>query len=80
MDFNHPSVVLYSIGNEVSGPAKDEGIEKTKEMVEFLHQADPTRLVTGGFNLMIITNAKIGKGVYNEEDGMSNDNADKLQG
>ena len=80
MDFNHPSVILYSIGNEVSEPAKDEGIEKTKEMVEFLHQADPTRPVTGGFNLMIIANAKKGKGVYNEEGGMSNNNADKMQG
>lgn len=80
MDYNHPSVVTYSIGNEVSEPAKDEGVEKTREMVEFLHRADPTRPVTGGFNLMIIANAKKGKGVYNEEGGMANDNADKMQG
>lgn len=80
MDFNHPSVVLYSIGNEVSEPAKDEGVEKAREMVEFLHHADPTRPVTGGFNLMIIANAKKGKGVYNEEGGMKNDNSDKMSG
>lgn len=78
-DYNHPSVVMYSIGNEVSEPAKEEGVEKTKEMVAFLKQADGTRPVTGGFNLMIIANAKKGKGVYNEEGGMNND-ADKMSG
>ena len=78
-DYNHPSVVMYSIGNEVSEPAKDEGVEKTKEMVAYLKQSDGTRPVTGGFNLMIIANAKKGKGIYNEEGGMNND-ADKMSG
>ena len=78
-DYNHPAVVMYSIGNEVSEPAKDEGVEKTKEMVAFLKKADGTRPVTGGFNLMIIANAKKGKGIYNEEGGMNND-ADKMSG
>lgn len=59
-DDNHPSVVMYFIGNEVSEPAKEEGIEKTKEMVAFLKQAYGTQPVTGGFNLMIIANAKKG--------------------
>lgn len=79
-DYNHPSVVMYSIGNEVSEPAKDEGVEKTKEMVKFLHQTDPTRPVTGGFNLMIIANAKKGKGIYNEDEGGMNSDADKMSG
>ena len=80
-DYNHPSVVMYSIGNEVSEPAKDEGIEKTKEMVSFLHSVDCTRAVTGGFNLMIIANAKKGKGVYNEEGGRKDEDSDKkMQG
>ncbi len=79
-DYNHPSVVMYSIGNEVSEPAKEEGVEKTKEMVAFLKEADGTRPVTGGFNLMIIANAKKGKGIYNEEGGMANDNSKKTEG
>ncbi len=68
-DYNHPCVIMYSIGNEVSEPAKPEGIEKTKEMVAYLHELDATRAVTGGFNLMIIANAAKGKGVYDEEKG-----------
>ena len=79
-DYNHPCVVMYSIGNEVSEPAKDEGVEKTKEMVAYLKKADCTRPVTGGFNLMIIANAKKGKGIYNEDGGMANDNSKKTEG
>ncbi len=79
-DYNHPSVVMYSIGNEVSEPAKEEGVEKTKEMVAYLKKADGTRPVTGGFNLMIIANAKKGKGIYNEEEGGMNSDADKMSG
>lgn len=68
-DFNHPSVIMYSIGNEVSEPAKDEGVEVVRRMVEFLHKEDPNRAVTGGFNLMIISSAKKGRGIYDDENG-----------
>ena len=56
-DFNHPSVIFYSLGNEVSEPASERGIEDTREMTEFIHSLDRNRLVTGGFNLMIISHA-----------------------
>ena len=79
-DFNHPSVIMYSIGNEVSEPAKEEGLAVIKEMVEYLHGADPNRAVTGGFNLMIIASAKKGKGVYDEEGGRKNDNDKAMSG
>ena len=80
-DFNHPSVILYSIGNEVSEPAKPEGVEKTREMVEHIHAIDPNRAVTGGFNLMIISNAAKGKGVYDENGGGRDESGDKkMQG
>ena len=81
-DFNHPSVILYSIGNEVSEPAKTEGVEKTREMVEHIHALDPGRAVTGGFNLMIIANAKKGKGIYDEsgEGRKENGGEKKMQG
>ncbi|MCD8286044.1 MAG: DUF4982 domain-containing protein, partial [Clostridia bacterium] len=56
-DYNHPSVIMYSIGNEVAEPAEDKGLRLEREMVQFLHQLDASRPVTGGFNLMIISNA-----------------------
>ena len=80
-DYNHPSVIFYSIGNEVSEPAKYEGIMAAKEMVEYLHSLDHTRAVTGGFNLMIIASARKGKGVYDDEGGgRKNDSDEKMKG
>ena len=80
-DYNHPSVIFYSIGNEVSEPAKAEGLAATEEMVKYLHSLDHTRAVTGGFNLMIIASAKKGKGVYDDEDGgRKNDSDEKMKG
>lgn len=74
-DFNHPSVIMYSIGNEVSEPASKEGIEYIKKMEYLLHSIDPNRPVTGGFNLMIIANASKGKAMYKEDGGLENNGA-----
>lgn len=68
-DFNHPSVIFYSIGNEVSEPAEEKGVALAKEMTEYLHALDETRPVVGGFNLMIIANAAKGQGIYKDEGG-----------
>jgi len=43
-DRNHPSVVIWSIGNEVHGFTA----EQQKEIVDFVRQQDPTRPVTQG--------------------------------
>lgn len=72
-DYNHPSVVMYSIGNEVSEPCKPEGVEKAKEMINLIHEMDPNRAVTAGMNLMIIHMASKGKGIYKEEGGRANE-------
>ena len=78
-DFNHPSVIMYSIGNEVSEPAHERGIELAKDMVTYLHRLDESRPVTGGFNLMIIQQEAAGKGVYSSKDKGKKDNpADKI--
>lgn len=74
-DFNHPSVLMYSIGNEVSEPAKPKGVELAKEMAAFIHAMDDTRAVTGGINLMILTRSASGDDIYKEEGGMDDANA-----
>lgn len=65
-DFNHPSVILYSIGNEVSEPYEQKGVAQTKAFVDYIHSLDKNRAVTGGINLMIIVNASKGKGIYKD--------------
>lgn len=79
-DFNHPSVILYSIGNEVSEPAEKKGVELAREMTELFHELDDCRPVTGGFNLMIIANAQNGKAVYKEDGGRDDSNENKTAG
>ncbi len=68
-DYNHPSVVMWSIGNEVSEPHCDEGIAAIDEMVAHLHTADPSRPVTCGINLTILGSATKGRAVYDAENG-----------
>ncbi|MDO4647990.1 MAG: glycoside hydrolase family 2 TIM barrel-domain containing protein [Eubacteriales bacterium] len=57
-DYNHPSVVMYSIGNEVTEPAKAEGVELGKEIVKKVKDLDTTRPVTAGLNLTLLLLAK----------------------
>ncbi|MEK7949156.1 glycoside hydrolase family 2 TIM barrel-domain containing protein [Luteolibacter soli] len=46
-DRNHPSVVLYSVGNEIHDtPQADVAIPILKGLVEVCHAADPSRPVT----------------------------------
>lgn len=44
-DRNHPSVLMYSIGNEISDTAKPAGVELAGEMTELCHALDDTRPV-----------------------------------
>ena len=67
-DYNHPSVIMYSIGNEVSEPARSKGVAQAKAFVDLIHGLDATRPVTAGFNLMILTNAAKGKETYKDPD------------
>lgn len=73
-DFNHPSVLMYSIGNEVSEPAKPEGIRLAKEMTELLHKLDPGRAVTAGINLTILNQSANGKYTWDPEKGGKSNN------
>lgn len=67
-DYNHPSVILYSIGNEVAEPCEAKGIEYGKKQIDLIHSLDATRPVTCGLNLMIIGRAAKGQGIYQNVD------------
>ncbi|MCD8023500.1 MAG: DUF4982 domain-containing protein [Lachnospiraceae bacterium] len=53
-DYNHPSVILYSIGNEVTEPAKPEGVALAKRICDKVHAVDATRPVTAGINITLL--------------------------
>lgn len=66
-DRNHPSVLLYSIGNEVAETAQERGVLLTRQMVEHLHVLDPTRPVTCGVNIFFNLLSSLGLGQYSDE-------------
>jgi beta-galactosidase len=47
-DRNHPSVVIWSVGNEIPEQVTPDGVEILKKLVDIVHQEDPTRPVTSG--------------------------------
>jgi beta-galactosidase len=49
-DRNHPSVILWSIGNEIPEQDRGNGAEIAKTLTGFAHQEDPTRPTTSAFN------------------------------
>ncbi len=49
-DRNHPSVILWSIGNEIPAMEDEETISIAKRIANYVHQLDPTRPVTAAVN------------------------------
>jgi beta-galactosidase len=47
-DRNHPSVVLWSAGNEIGDQSDPKGAETLRKLLDVFHTEDPTRLVTAG--------------------------------
>ena len=63
---NHPCVIMYSHGNEVSETATKRGAEVCRELTDFIHGLDPTRPVTAGINVLLNVYADMGMGVYRD--------------
>jgi len=49
-DRNHPSVIAWSVGNEVREQGMEDGAKYCQFLVDICHREDPTRPTTAGFN------------------------------
>ncbi|MCI7148436.1 glycoside hydrolase family 2 TIM barrel-domain containing protein [Dorea sp. YH-dor228] len=49
-DYNHPSVIMYSTGNEIPEYGMERGGKLNREICCKYHSLDPTRYTTGGIN------------------------------
>ena len=52
-DVNHPSVILYSIGNEIPEVGRPHGAVWRARLAEKVRALDDTRFVTNGINGML---------------------------
>jgi beta-galactosidase len=66
-DFNHPSVIMYSTGNEVSESAQERGIKLCGDLTQYLHELDPSRPVSCGINIFFNFLSSMGLGVYSDK-------------
>ncbi len=73
-DLNHPSVIMYSTGNEITDTAFPDGIELAEKMTKLCHDLDDSRPVTCCINLFLNVLAqkggapKIAENKRNKED------------
>lgn len=52
-DWSHPSVVMYSIGNEIGDTGKPEGAEISRKLTAVCHELDPSRPVINCINPVV---------------------------
>lgn len=50
-DRNHPSIIMWSIGNEIPERVATLGLETRRKLVQKVHELDPTRKVTEAIHL-----------------------------
>jgi beta-galactosidase len=49
-DRNHPSIIMWSTGNEIPERAEPEGVATSKMMGDYIRHLDPTRPITSAVN------------------------------
>lgn len=64
-DQNHPSVIMYSIGNEIPELAIPHGRLWSRRLAERLRQLDDSRLVTNGVNGILTVTPELPEGGIN---------------
>ena len=68
-DFNHPSVILYSIGNEIPEVGSPHGAARGRRIAEKVRSLDSTRYVTNAINGMLAVMADLAAMGRQAQDG-----------
>ena len=70
-DANHPSVIMYSIGNEIPETGNSLGAVWGRRIVEKIRQLDPARFTTNGMNPMVSVIHRLAEAGRNMEGGVN---------
>jgi hypothetical protein len=65
--YNHPCVILYSVGNEVTETASEKGVEMCAAMRDVVHELDSSRPVTAGINVLLDVYTRKGIAIYRDK-------------
>ncbi len=55
-DRNHPSIIIWSVGNEIPDACFEIGTERLKKLMDVVRKEDPTRPITCGITHMHLAN------------------------
>lgn len=58
-DYNHPSVILYSLGNEIQEAGTGQGAKQFREMAKMARSLDSSRYLTAGLNSFFVISDQI---------------------
>jgi beta-galactosidase len=73
-DRNHPSVIMWSIGNEIGErDGSSNGAEMQKELADYARSLDPTRAITNGVNAIFLDAGEFGGILANIFNGSAGD-------
>ncbi|ULT58273.1 DUF4982 domain-containing protein [Neobacillus drentensis] len=73
-DRNHPSVIMWSIGNEIGErDGNSDGVQIAEELCAYVKQLDPTRAVTNGVNAIFLDAGEFGGILANIFNGSAGD-------
>jgi beta-galactosidase len=67
-DRNHPSIVLWSAGNEIGEQDTPDGVDVLRRLVDIFHREDPTRPVTTGNDHIAADNGRATDAFLEAED------------
>lgn len=79
-DYNHPSIILWSIGNEIPDTGNPIGTQWGRKLVEAFKRLDPTRFVTNGLNVMLSASSCIGEIIRQQKETMAADGVNDIIG
>ncbi len=59
-DYNHPSVVIYSVGNEIPEVGTARGAQINRRLCNLIHRLDSSRFTTNAINGLVSSGARMG--------------------
>ena len=79
-DVNHPSVIFYSIGNEIPETGTPDGARWSRRLADKIRSLDDTRLITNGINGFVSALDMVLAGMRQRREAAAADGAEQAGG